>query len=412
MSRKVVELRESGVAWLGDVPLDWQVVPAKALFAERKTANHATDVHLTPSQKYGVLPQVEYMAMTGSKVVLNLSGSDSMRHVEPRDFISHLRSFQGGLELSRLVGKVSAAYTVLSPRQEVIADYFKYLFKSTLYVQALQTTTDQLRDGQSIRYSQFSTVPLPLPSQSEQRQIADYLDAQTAKIDTLIGKQEQLIATLAERRQAVISHAVTKGLDPNASMKDSGIEWLSSVPRSWTCGHLRWYAACSSGKATAIHEAQDEANTYPALGGNGFMGYTDRSNASVGSLVVGRVGALCGNVHLVSDESWVTDNALHLVPSRRLNPRYLLHLLRTRNLNEIASKTAQPLITSTQVLDQTVPLPPLLEQLEIASFVDREASKINALSAKARQLIEILKERRQALISAAVTGKIDVRGFS
>ena len=193
-------MRDSGVGWLGEIPTDWNVVPSRALFGERKTRSSASDIHLTPSQKYGVLPQSQYMEITGNKVVLNLSGSDNMRHVEPGDYISHLRSFQGGLEHATLSGKVSAAYTVLKPKTPVDARYFKYLFKSALYVQALQTTTDQLRDGQSIRFGEFSLIPLPHPPIAEQRAIADFLDRETAQIDAFITKNEELITLLTERR--------------------------------------------------------------------------------------------------------------------------------------------------------------------------------------------------------------------
>lgn len=266
-----------------------------------------------------------------------------------------------------------------------------------------------LRDGLNLVH--IGSIPVPLPPLPEQRQIAHYLDAQTAKIDALIGKQERLIETLAERREAVISHAVTKGLDRCVPMKDSKVEWLGSIPAAWTLGHLRWFARCASGKAIQAEVAQNKRNPYPVLGGNGEMGYSSTPNAAPGSLVVGRVGALCGNVHKVSRASWVTDNALHLTPSSHFNIDYLLHLLRARRLNDIASKTAQPLITGTQVLDQTIAIPPLDEQRAIVAHLDHETSQIDALSAKARQMIDVLKERRQALISAAVTGKIDVRGL-
>ena len=406
------QYHDSGAAWLGDVPVGWRVVPAKSIFAERKRLSYPDDTHLTPSQKHGVMAQADYMALTGNKVVLNLSGSDSMRHVEPRDFISHLRSFQGGLELSRLRGKVSAAYTVLTPGSGVVTSYFRYVFKSKMYVQALQTTTDQLRDGQSIRYGQFALIPLVVPPAEVQQQIAGYLDTHTVQIDVLIEKQELLIETLAERRQAIVSHAVTKGLHANVEMKASGVQWLGAIPEAWPAGHLRWFAGSASGKSVDTELEADALHPYPAMGGNGVMGYAAATNTSPGTLVVGRVGALCGNVHPILEPSWVTDNALYLVPGERFNPRYLLQLLRARRLNEIASKTAQPLITGTQLLDQTVPLPTLREQDEIVEHLDRETAQIDALSEKAREMIDVLKERRQALISAAVTGKIDVRGLS
>jgi len=141
------------------------------------------------------------------------------------------------------------------------------------------------------------------------------------------------------------------------------------------------------------------------------MGYSAAFNATPGSsLVIGRVGALCGNVHSVDSPSWVTDNALLLTHSRVFESKFLLHVLRSRGLNEIANNTAQPLITSSQVLDQLVPLPSLSEQDEIIQNVEDAVARIDALMEKARSVVDLLKERRSSLIIAAVTGKIDVRG--
>jgi type I restriction enzyme S subunit len=193
----------AGSHWLPALPVGWQILPAKALFSERSNPSLATDEHLTPSQKYGVVSQSDYMETTGSRVVLNLTGADNMKHVEPGDFVIHLRSFQGGLERSMLRGKASQAYTVLRPRQLVQGSFFKYLLKSDRYVQSLRVIVNQLRDGQSIRYQDFSRIPLPLPPGKEQVRIADFLDRETAKIDDLIEKQQGLMSGLLERRTAI-----------------------------------------------------------------------------------------------------------------------------------------------------------------------------------------------------------------
>jgi type I restriction enzyme S subunit len=432
--------RDSGAAWLGDVPENWQVLPAKAVFEERKQPNLPDDTHLTPSQKHGVLAQSEYMALTGNKVVLNLTGSDAMRHVEPRDFISHLRSFQGGLELSRLRGKVSAAYTVLAPRSGVVASYFKHLFKSTMYVQALQTTTDQLRDGQSIRYAQFALIPIPVPPSVEQRQIADYLDTQTAKIDALIGKQERLIETLAERRQAVISHAVTKGLDSNAPMTDSGVEWLGKVPNNWAVNRIKmsvqlakngvwgddpdggaddiWCVRVADFDRSQLTVAQD-AKTLRSVARSDRVdrvlqsgdllleksGGGEKSPVGFVALFVHDEPAVCSNfvarVKLISGmvpKFWVyVHTAIYAV---RLTQRSIKQTSGIQNLDQ------------SSYFDERAGFPSENEQRAIADHLDRETSQIDALSAKAREMIDVLKERRQALISAAVTGKIDVRGLA
>lgn len=208
-----VPMKDSGIPWLGQIPAHWHVVPAKALFRERRTPNGPTDVHLTPSQHLGVLPQEEYMRVTGGRVVLNLEGADTMKRVEERDFIIHLRSFQGGIEFSPLSGKVSMAYTVLRPLDKVDGGYFRWLFKSSGYIQALRSTTDQLRDGQSIKFGQFSSISLADVPLDEQRTIAGFLDRETAKFESLIGKLELHIGRLTEYRSALISSAVTGKID-------------------------------------------------------------------------------------------------------------------------------------------------------------------------------------------------------
>jgi type I restriction enzyme S subunit len=141
------------------------------------------------------------------------------------------------------------------------------------------------------------------------------------------------------------------------------------------------------------------------------MGYTDQKNVEHSVLAVGRVGALCGNVHIVNPPAWITDNALVLDPDHAVfDLQFLSLVLRSRNLNDIASKTAQPLITGTQVSDQRIPAPPLKEQQDIAAFLTLETSRFDTLTTEAQRAIDLLQERRTALISAAVTGQIDVRG--
>jgi type I restriction enzyme S subunit len=258
----------------------------------------------------------------------------------------------------------------------------------------------------------MKNINLAVPSIKEQQTIAAFLDRETGKIDALIAEQQRLVELLAEKRQAVISHAVTKGLNPNAKMKDSGIEWLGEVPEHWEVVPLRWRAKCSSGDGidtSLVNEGGDDCSV-PVIGGNGVMGYTANGNIEHCVLAIGRVGALCGNVHIVQPPAWISDNALVLdIDTRTFDIPYLADVIKMRKLNDIASKTAQPLITGTQVKEQKLPCPPMEEQQAIATFLDIETAKFDALTAEANRAIELLQERRSALISAAVTGKIDVR---
>jgi len=261
----------------------------------------------------------------------------------------------------------------------------------------------------------ITNLLVPAPPKKEQEAIATFLDRETSRLDALISEQRRLIDLLREKRSALISHAVTKGLDPNVPMKDSGVEWLGMVPEHWDVVPLKWYSRCSSGDGLVSEDyelGEMDKSFIPVVGGNGPMGYTTSANIEQEVLVVGRVGALCGNVHVVSPPAWVTDNALVLRPnSDKFDNRYLAHILRFRNLNDIAAKTAQPLITGTQVRSQLIPRPSLIEQLKIVTYLDQQTTRMDALISEAERSISLLQERRSALITAAVTGKIDVRGW-
>lgn len=203
------EMKDSGNEWLGYIPPHWRVVPAKALFAQSKETRHETDVQLTASQKYGIISQEDYMERQNYKIVLADKGLENWKHVEPNDFIISLRSFQGGLEISYIPGCITWHYIVLKPKAGVEPEYFKWLFKSPRYIQALQRTANFIRDGQDLRFSNFVQVPLPLIPMDEQKEIAEYLNKETARIDSIIADITEQIEKLKEYRQSVISEVVT-----------------------------------------------------------------------------------------------------------------------------------------------------------------------------------------------------------
>lgn len=404
-------MRDSGAGWLGDIPTDWNVVPSRALFGERKTRSSASDIHLTPSQKYGVLPQSQYMEITGNKVVLNLSGSDNMRHVEPGDYISHLRSFQGGLEHATLSGKVSAAYTVLKPKTPVDGQYFKYLFKSDLYVQALQTTTDQLRDGQSIRFGEFSLIPLPHPPMAEQRAIADFLDRETAQIDAFIAKNEELITLLNERRAALTELAIHKHGVPMAAvgvllrgLKDGthgSYERVASSHPLLGARNVQQGELVLDGRESTI-----SAEDHQSIVGNGFP--------QRGDVLLVIVGATIGKsaVYDLDEPLSFQRSVAFLRPGPRISARFLWYCFHTQSFRDevwLRAKTsAQPGLYLGDVASIRVPVPDLDTQARICEGLDRETQTIDAAIGIATRSIELARERRAALISAAVTGKIDM----
>ncbi|MDE1980696.1 MAG: restriction endonuclease subunit S [Betaproteobacteria bacterium] len=208
-----VRMKDSGVEWLGEVPEHWSVVQSRRLFSERNEKAINSDKQLTASQKYGVIYQDQFMSLEGQKVVQVITGSDILKHVEPGDFVISMRSFQGGIESANDRGSISSAYVMLKPEKNVYPKFFSYLFKSRLYIQSLQRTSNLVRDGQALRFSNFSQVSLPIVPEMEQRTIASFIDQEIAKIDTLIAKSEQAISLQKEHRTALISAAVTGKID-------------------------------------------------------------------------------------------------------------------------------------------------------------------------------------------------------
>jgi type I restriction enzyme, S subunit len=258
--------KESGLAWLGQIPDHWGVGQSRRLFAVRNEGAHATDKQLTASQEYGVIYQEDFVQREGRRVVQVILGADILKHVEPGDFVISMRSFQGGIEFCPLRGCISSAYVMLSPVQPVHRPFFKYLFKSKPYIQALQLTSNLVRDGQALRFDNFAQVSLPLVPLSEQVAIAAILDRETAKIDDLVKEQQRLIELLKEKRQAAISQAVTKGLNPNVPMKDSGVKWLGKVPAHWTvCALRRVIAAIEQGWSPECESAPADDQSWGVL---------------------------------------------------------------------------------------------------------------------------------------------------
>ena len=203
------KMKDSKIKWVKELPEEWAVIPSKYLFRNSDMRRLDSDEQMTASQQYGIITQAQYMELTGAKVVFANKGLEDWKHVEPYDFIISLRSFQGGLEMSETTGCITWHYIVLKPCKPIYSYYFKWLFKSELYIKALQRTCNFIRDGQDLRYSNFVQVPLFEPSLKEQQEIADYLNKKCAEIDTLITTKETFVAELESYKKSLIFEYVT-----------------------------------------------------------------------------------------------------------------------------------------------------------------------------------------------------------
>lgn len=208
-----VELVDSNVRWLREIPAHWDVISSRRFFKERKQRARSDADQLTASQKYGVIPQKDFVEREGVRVTQVLLNPEILKQVEAGDFVISMRSFQGGIEFSEFSGAISSAYVPLVPSSVLAPEFYRHVFKSAGYIQALQSTSNLVRDGQALRFENFSMVPLPCPPRAEQHGIATHLDRRCAQIDALISKSTEMIETLREYRSALITNAVTGKID-------------------------------------------------------------------------------------------------------------------------------------------------------------------------------------------------------
>ncbi|MBU3852456.1 MAG: restriction endonuclease subunit S, partial [Candidatus Paraprevotella stercoravium] len=277
-------------------------------------------------------------------------------------------------------------------------------FKSYGFISQINAFTLGIREGKNIQYEDFSLMKLPLPTLQEQQSIATYLDQKCGEIDELIALQEEMITKLQSYKQSVITEAVTKGLDKNAPLKDSGIEWIGEIPEHWKVVKIKYLAKIKSGDSISSNEVNQEG-VYEVYGGNGLMGYCNKKNVDGFNIIIGRVGALCGNVRLISESKYITDNALILNCFDGVLCPYMYIMLKAANLNNLNTSNAQPLITGSKVLNVSLPIPPLPEQQSIADYLDRKCGEIDELISIKQQKIEKLKDYKKSLIFECVTGK-------
>ncbi|EGQ8123316.1 restriction endonuclease subunit S [Vibrio parahaemolyticus] len=441
------EYKESGVEWLGKVPQDWSIHSLK------RTVDRVTN-GIWGSEPDSENDLIVLRVADFNRNQLNISDDKlTFRSIDPKDRSARLLK-KGDLLIEKsgggdktLVGCVvlfdkeypavtSNFVAKMTPQQGFDSSFLRYAF-SKLYAGKVnfpsikQTTGIQNLDSDAYLLESFA-----FPSFEEQQKIANFLDHETAKIDTLITKQEKLIELLKEKRQAVISHAVTKGLNPDAPMKDSGVEWLGDVPEHWVVAQLKINTVLMQ---TGPFGSQLHAEDY-VEGGIPLINPAHmidgkiipdmkvtvdietqerlcRHKLSKGDIIFARRGEL-GRCAIVQSNQvgWLCGTgSLKATLNERLIPEYAYLLITSEGVTaelslESKGSTMDNLNTETLGKIRT-PVPPTQEQLAILDYVNDVSGKYKRLIENAVLAIKLMKERKTALISAAVTGKIDVRDW-
>lgn len=322
------------------------------------------------------------------------------------DILLSVRAPVGALNIADQVYGIGRGLSAIRPRHQISSRFLWWSLQcSTWQLHRCATGTTYV----SVTSEDVGNIVVPRFDFDVQEKIADFLDRETAEIDSLIEKQERLIALLEEKRQAFISHAVTKGLDPTAPMKESGIPLLGEIPAHWSRCKVKHLFSLRNGHSLDSDEIVPEGD-FPVYGGNGHRGFT-RSYCFEGDhILIGRQGALCGNVHFAFGEFWATEHAIVARPARAMAMKFFGTVLDMMNLGQYSLSAAQPGIAGEFIGNLIVPLPPVDEQMVIAERIETHERDCFAVIRRSRESLRVLTERRAALISAAVTGKIDVTG--
>jgi len=289
------------------------------------------------------------------------------------------------------------------PHHGLSSEFLYYLMQSSAeHLQSTATGAIQ----QYLSREDFQQLRFFSPLENEQRAIAAYLDRETARIDALIEKKKQQIELLQEKHAALISRAVTKGLNPNAKMKDSGIEWLGEIPEHWEVIRFKYVLWLQRGHDLPTTDFRD--GPYPVCGSNGCIGYHAQFTTKGPGVTVGRSGSV-GEVNYIYTDYWAHNTALYIKEFRRSIPRYAFYLLKTLDVKYLSEGTAVGTLNRNYIHDVPIAIPDVTEQRTIADYLDHETARIDALIEKINKSIDLLRKYRTALISAAVLGKIDVR---
>lgn len=427
------KLKDSNIEWLGKIPSNWNLIKGKYLFTLRTTKGNTKQVELlSPTQEYGVIPQKLYEKLTGMRPVKLKSNTDlnQMKSIYKGDFCISLRSFQGGFEYSNYNGIVSPAYQVFYPSKQVNRNYFKYLFKDKSFIQKLNSYTMSLRDGKNIAFSDFGNTYLPFPALDEQNKIADFLDKKVSQIDNLSKNIQQEITDLEDYRKSIIVKAVTKGLNPDVPMKDSGIPWIGKMPENWKLERVKLITtSLNKGISPNYIIAKGTPIITQAMFSQGYLNF---HNIKYGSdpfelnqkgqvksediLFATTGGGVLGKVFFVDQikKGYLASADVCIIrTNNKVFSSKLLYYIFSINYNLFNGLMAtgssnQIHLNMFQFKNMHIPVMPKTDQKKILKFIDQKASKINKLIDKKNKILDFLNQYKQSIIYEYVTGKKQV----
>lgn len=405
--RPYPEMKPTGLPWLGAVPAHWDVRRAKRMLKPTEIPVRPEDDIVTCFRD-GQVTLRKNRRSSGFMIALLEQGYQGVRVGQL--VVHSMDAFAGAIGISDSDGKCTPEYIVCDPREPgTLLSYYAWLLRYVARTQYILAAHPAVRErAPRLRYPDLGELKLPVPPLDEQRQIVRFLDWHGARTATLIRAKKKLIALLNEQKQAIIHRAVTRGLDPTCKLKPSGIPWLGDVPEGWEVRKLKQIARLRSGEGITAFQIE-ESGLFPVYGGNGLRGYTSRHTHEGDFILIGRQGALCGNINYASGQFFASEHAMVVHPRSRFAVRWLGELLRVMNLNQYSIAAAQPGLSVERIEILQLPVPPFDEQEVIVCAVDEQTAELNEAISVIGSEIALIQEFRTRLIADVVTGKLDVR---
>ena len=423
-------MENSEKLWTGKVPDNWKFYKGKYIFGERSERGNAINLQLlSPTQKYGVIPQSMYDELTSMKSVKVKEDTDlsTFKTIHRGDFCISLRSFQGGFEYSEYEGVVSPAYHVLFSKMDICAGYYKYLFKEQRFIAEMNSYCQSLRDGKNISYFDFGRTLIPFPPLSEQQSIADYLDETCSKIDEIIAEAKASIDEYRELKQSVIFEAVTKGLDKNINVYKTGNSWIPLLPAGVKLSRFGLHHDIILGKmlCPTPRNEEDTLEPYYCAANVHFDGVTGELKTMwfnskeketyvvhKNDMLIVEGGAGAGGAAIMNEEppvSTFVQNSIMIVRSHMKDNRYSCYLVqalvKNKYVDVVCNKATIPHFTKEKVSCMPYPVFNRNERNEIANYLDERCKQIDSLISEKESLINDLEAYKKSLIYEVVTGK-------
>lgn len=414
------EMKDSGIEWVGSIPANWEVHPVYFYFTERKNKNIFGAEQNLLSLSYGKVIRKNINTVGGllpeSFNTYNIIEANDIV-IRPTDLQNDKRSLRTGL--CKEHGIITSAYIALKPISGFNVNYVHYLLHTYDIMKVFYNMGNGVRQG--LNYSEFSKLMIFIPPIAEQNAIAKYLDNECSEVDALVSDIQHQIEALEEYKRSVITEAVTKGLDPDVEMRDSGVQWIGMMPTHWDCQRgkyiLRYVqkpvrdddgviTCFRDGEVTLRSNRREEGFTMA----DKEIGY---QGIDVGDLVVHGMDGFAGAIG-ISDSRGKASPVLNVLDTKQ-DKRYIMYYLRSMAYNDVFVALATGIrvrscdLRWNKLAELLYPLPPVEEQQAIVEHIDSVLERTNAIIADKKQQIETIKEYKKSLIFEYVTGKKEVQ---